>query len=86
MDQNSAPLADALAAIEKRPVIGFGAPGHNQGAAIPGGMKALLGKRVFQADVLTPKGLDDRTEGKLALQRAHEIGRASCRERVSIAV
>jgi hypothetical protein len=32
-------------------------------------MKALLGKRVFQADVLTPKGLDDRTEGKLALQR-----------------
>ncbi|MEG8042461.1 aminotransferase class V-fold PLP-dependent enzyme [Sphingomonas sp. LR59] len=73
MDQKSAPLADALAAIEKRPVIGFGAPGHNQGAAIPGGMKALLGKRVFQADVLTPKGLDDRTEGKLALQRAHEI-------------
>lgn len=73
MDQKSAPLADALAAIEKRPVIGFGAPGHNQGAVIPGGMKALLGKRVFHADVLTPKGLDDRTEGKLALQRAHEI-------------
>ncbi len=73
MDQKSAPLADALATIEKRLVIGFGAPGHNQGAAIPGGMKALLGKRVFQADVLTPKGLDDRTEGKLALQRAHEI-------------
>lgn len=73
MDQKTAPLADALAAIEKRPVIGFGAPGHNQGAVIPGGMKALLGKRVFQADVLTPKGLDDRTEGKLALQRAHEL-------------
>ena len=73
MDQKSAPLAEALAAIEKRPIIGFGAPGHNQGAAIPSGMKALLGKRVFQADVLTPKGLDDRTEGKLALQRAHEI-------------
>lgn len=73
MDQKSAPLLDALAAIEKRPVIGFGAPGHNQGAAMPSGMRALLGKRVFQADVLTPKGLDDRTEGKLALQRAHEI-------------
>ena len=73
MDQKIAPLADALTEIEKRPVIGFGAPGHNQGAAIPGGMRALLGKRVFRADVLTPKGLDDRTEGKLALQRAHEI-------------
>lgn len=73
MDQKMAPLADALAAIERKPVIGFGAPGHNQGVAIPGGMRALLGKRVFRADVLTPKGLDDRTEGKLALQRAHEI-------------
>ena len=73
MDQKSAPLVDSLAAIEKKPVIGFGAPGHNQGAAMPTGMRRLLGKRVFQADVLTPKGLDDRTEGKLALQRAHEI-------------
>jgi arginine decarboxylase len=73
MDQKIAPLVDALARIERRPVIGFGAPGHNQGAAMPGGMRALLGKRVFRADVLTPKGLDDRTEGKLVLQRAHEI-------------
>jgi arginine/lysine/ornithine decarboxylase len=73
MDQKSAPLADALAAIEKHPVVGFGAPGHNQGRAMPTGMRGLLGKRVFQADVLTPKGLDDRTEGLLALQRAHEI-------------
>lgn len=73
MDQKSAPLVEALAAIERRPVIGFGAPGHNQGAAIPTGVKALLGRRLFRADVLTPKGLDDRTEGKLALQRAHEI-------------
>ncbi len=73
MDQKIAPLVDALAAIEKNPVIGFGAPGHNQGVAMPTGVRSLLGKRVFQADVLTPKGLDDRTEGKLALQRAHEI-------------
>jgi len=73
MDQKSAPLAEALKRIENRPVVGFGAPAHNQGAAIPSGMRALLGKRVFQADVLTPKGLDDRTEGALALQRAHEI-------------
>jgi arginine decarboxylase len=40
MDQKSAPLADALAAIEKRPVIGFGALNHNQGSAIPGEMNA----------------------------------------------
>lgn len=73
MDQTLAPLLDALALIERHPVVGFGAPGHNQGAAMPSGTRSLLGKRVFQADVLTPKGLDDRTESALALQRAHEI-------------
>lgn len=73
MDQKMAPIVEALAAIERHPVVGFGAPGHNQGAAMPTGMRALLGRRVFHADVLTPKGLDDRTEGTLALQRAHEI-------------
>ena len=73
MDQKSAPLVEALAAIERKPLVGFGAPGHNQGAIIPLGLRSLLGKRAFRADVLTPKGLDDRTEGTLALQRAHEI-------------
>lgn len=73
MDQKTAPLVEALAAIERKPLIGFGAPGHNQGAVIPSGLRTLLGKRAFRADVLTPKGLDDRTEGTLALQRAHEI-------------
>jgi arginine/lysine/ornithine decarboxylase len=73
MDQKSAPLVEALAAIERKPLIGFGAPGHNQGTVIPSGLRSLLGRRTFRADVLTPKGLDDRTEGTLALQRAHEI-------------
>lgn len=73
MDQNEAPILDALAAIKRRPLIGFGAPAHHQGAAMPAGTRALLGKRVFRADVLTPKGLDDRTEGAHAVQRAHEI-------------
>jgi arginine decarboxylase len=73
MDQHQTPLVDALATAERRPVTGFGAPGHSAGKAMPTGMRRLLGKRVFLADVLTPKGLDDRTEGLLALQRAHEL-------------
>ncbi|SOB87242.1 lysine decarboxylase [Sphingomonas guangdongensis] len=73
MDQHQTPLLDALAAIEHRPLHGFGAPAHHQGAAIPPGLTALLGKRLFRADVITPKGLDDRTESAHALQRAHEI-------------
>lgn len=58
---------------DQRPPIGFGAPGHHRGTAIPTGLRQLLGARVFRADVLTPKGLDDRTEGGLVLQRAHEL-------------
>jgi len=58
--------------IEHGRIAGFGAPGHNQGAGIPSGMRALLGKRMFKADVLAPKGADDRTESLQALQIAHE--------------
>jgi len=73
MDQTQAPILDALQQIERRKVHGFGAPGHHQGAALPRDLAKVLGKRVFEADVITPKGLDDRTEGEHVLQRAHEI-------------
>jgi arginine/lysine/ornithine decarboxylase len=73
MDQHEAPLVDALAKLKAKTTIGLGAPGHNEGRGAPRGTKALIGKRAFAADVLTPKGLDDRTEGLLAVQRAHEI-------------
>jgi arginine/lysine/ornithine decarboxylase len=72
VDQRQAPLLDALIAIERRPPHGFGAPAHHQGAGVSRQLLRLLGRRVFAADVITPKGLDDRTEGKHALQRAHE--------------
>ncbi|WP_419826736.1 aminotransferase class I/II-fold pyridoxal phosphate-dependent enzyme [Sphingomonas sp.] len=73
MDQREAPLLDALTAVERRPPHGFGAPGHHQGAGVSKALLRLLGRRLFAADVITPKGLDDRTEGAHALQRAHEI-------------
>jgi arginine decarboxylase len=73
MDQRQAPLLDALIKLQAHPPHGFGAPGHHQGAAVPRELRRLLGRRLFAADVITPKGLDDRTEGQHALQRAHEI-------------
>ena len=73
MDQHKAPVLEALAAIERRTVHGFGAPGHHQGATIPRDLRRLLGRQVFAADVITPKGLDDRTESAHVLQRAHEL-------------
>ena len=73
MDQHRAPILDALVAIERRGVHGFGAPGHHQGAAVSRDLRRLLGRQLFVADVITPKGLDDRTEGAHVLQEAHEI-------------
>lgn len=73
MDQKSAPILEALSALERHPPIGFGAPGHHRGAVLPKGVRGVLGRRVFRADVMTPKGLDDRRESGLVLQRAHEI-------------
>jgi len=73
MDQTRAPILEALAAIKRRRIHGFGAPGHHQGATIPRDLQRLLGRGVFEADVITPKGLDDRTEGEHVVQQAHEI-------------
>ena len=73
MDQELAPILEALGTVEQRPVHGFGAPGHHQGAAVSADLRRLLGKQVFAADLITPKGLDDRLERSHVLQRAHEI-------------
>ena len=73
MDQQQAPVLNALAAIERRRIRGFGAPGHHQGHAIARDARRTLGRRVFEADVLTPRGLDDRTESGHVLQRANEL-------------
>lgn len=73
MDQKQTPILEALATMERRPVRGFGAPGHNLGRGAARDVRKLLGSRVFEADVITPKGLDDRTEGGHVVQRAHEI-------------
>ena len=73
MNQNRAPILEALAAIERRSVHGFGAPGHHQGATVSRDLRRLLGRQFFAADVITPKGLDDRTESAHVLQEAHEI-------------
>ena len=77
MDQTQAPLVEALAKAKARPTTGFGAPGHGRGAAMPRGMRALVGRGAFKADLLTVKGVEDRTEGDHALNRAHELAAAA---------
>jgi arginine/lysine/ornithine decarboxylase len=73
MDQTQAPIVDALAKVEAHPVTGFGVPGHGHGSAIPGRLRRLVGKKAFKADLLTVKGIEDRTESEHVLFRAQEL-------------
>ncbi len=73
MDQSNAPILDALAAVERGNIAGFGGPGHDEGRAASADVVALLVKQAFQADVLTPKGLDDRTESFGVMQQAYRL-------------
>lgn len=70
MDQDQAPVLDALDIVQRHPITGFGGPGHNMGQGVDDDIRALLGQRAFEADVLTPKGLDDRSESAQVMQRA----------------
>lgn len=73
MDQSSAPALEALVALQARKMTGFGAPGHAAGRGATADVLALMGKAAFKADVLTPKGLDDRSETMQVLQRMHAL-------------
>lgn len=72
MTQSRTPLLETFAAAKPLKLISFGAPGHHAGRAMPTGMKTAIGRKPFVADMLTPKGLDDRTESHHAVQLAHE--------------
>ncbi len=73
MNQHAAPIIDALGKVERTILSGFGAPGHGAGRAVTRDVLKLVGRRAFEADVLTPKGLDDRTERGQVVQEAHAL-------------
>ena len=72
-DQRRAPILEALTDVQRDGVARFGAPGHGAGSAATADVLKVVGRRAFEADLLTPKGLDDRTERRQALQRAHAL-------------
>jgi len=71
-DQATMPIVSTLRSVQRQGGISFGAPGHHQGRAAPPAVRTLLAD-AFKADILTPKGLDERTEPKQVLQRAHAL-------------
>ncbi len=73
MDQNQAPLVDALADYQRKGRYGFTPPAHRQGRGVDERTLAVLGRDPFRADVLASSGLDDRTSSQGYLETAQEL-------------
>ena len=59
MDQNRTPLIDAILAFEERHVSYFNVPSHRAERGAGARIRALLGDRVFAADLTETDGTDD---------------------------
>jgi arginine decarboxylase len=68
MNQENAPLLQALEDYRRKDRYGFTPPGHRQGRGIDDYTKDVLGEETFAADMLVSGGLDDRhsSQGYLA--------------------
>src|ERR1700712_2795199 len=73
LNQRRAPLLEALAEVQSRKPSTYGAPGHHAGKGATRDVTKLIGSKVFAADVLTLKGVDDRRETKQVRQTAEQL-------------
>lgn len=73
MDQNEAPLLDALEGYKSSGRYGFTPPGHRSGRGADERTLAAIGCDAFSSDVLLNGGLDDRKSSQGLLQRAQEL-------------
>lgn len=73
MDQNEAPLLDALAEYHRLNRYGYTPPGHRQGRGADPRTLEVLGADTFHSDVLSTAGLDDRKSSGGFLSKAEEL-------------
>jgi len=73
MDQNEAPLIDALADYHRLDRYGFTPPGHRQGRGTDPRVREVLGSETFRSDVLASGGLDDRSSSGGYLKKAEQL-------------
>lgn len=73
MDQNEAPLIDALARYHRLDRYGFTPPGHRQGRGADPRVREVLGTDTFRSDVLASAGLDDRSSSGGYLKKAEQL-------------
>jgi arginine decarboxylase len=73
MDQNEAPILDALVDYRKAGRYGFTPPGHRQGRGTDDRVLSVLGREPFADDLLASGGLDDRRTSGGFLKRAEDL-------------
>lgn len=73
MDQDEAPLLEALRDHKASHRYGFTPPGHRQGRGVDEATLAILGADCFHSDLLATAGLDDRHSSGGFLQRAEKL-------------
>src|SRR3954452_767261 len=73
MDQNQAPLLDALNDYHAKDRYGFSPPAHRQGRGVDPHTLAVMGKDPFRDDVVATSGLDDRSSSHGYLTTAQEL-------------
>ena len=73
MDQNEAPLVNALAEYHRLDRYGFTPPGHRQGRGADPRVLEVLGAQTFSSDVLASAGLDDRSSSGGYLKKAEQL-------------
>jgi arginine decarboxylase len=73
MDQNEAPVLDALAEHQRLKRYGFTPPAHRQGRGVDPRTLAVLGGQSFKSDVVASSGLDDRRSSNGYLSSAENL-------------
>src|ERR1700712_3831619 len=73
MDQNQAPILEALADYHRQNRYGFTPPAHRQGRGVDKRLIEVLGLDPFRGDLVANGGLDDRKSSHGYLQSAQEL-------------
>jgi len=73
VDHSRVPIIEALQEFRRRGDIVYGPPGHKQGRGVDPRVLDVLGRGMFEADVLTLNGLDDRRMSQGVVEQAQEL-------------
>src|SRR4051795_7423829 len=73
MNQNEAPILDALTDYHRTKRYGFSPPAHRQGRGVDPAVLEVMGRDPFRDDLLASAGLDDRSSSNGYLKNAETL-------------